>query len=262
MKSKPNAPQSKINVAHGTSKAIEYLAATKAHEYTRGPGKESFTSALIFALKALRKERERFTTIELLRKINQYKDLPKDQKPVLSDRQESTSTANPGRIMLHPLPRSGQPKLAKLEVFPPQDPNDRHILTLHFDFASRPSEEIVRTLGRQLNQVTEYNTLGVNRIKWGGMQSFARTAASGFIKSLQRRRSTQSPTEPRSRPAWATQENTPSLTREHSSGDLGLEQQLPLTDVSNTEALIEVNESLPQIRVDRDVPVMFARSSP
>lgn len=55
-----------------TLRLFEYLAATKKMASTKVPGDDSFTSALIHALEALVMEKAegRFTTVELLRKIN------------------------------------------------------------------------------------------------------------------------------------------------------------------------------------------------
>ena len=71
-------------------------------DLTPRPGKDSFTRALIYALKALVEKRQdgRFTTVELLNKIKEAPDFPKDQNPMLSDREKKGSA---GRIMLHPL---------------------------------------------------------------------------------------------------------------------------------------------------------------
>ena len=171
---------------------FEYLAATKEMGTTKIPGPTSFTSALIYALEALVKEKGRFTTVELLRKITKdAPHFPKDQKPVLSDRREDEL---PGRIMLHPL--KGDQEGSERTALTPDNGNDfdtfkRRIVTLHFDFANKPSPTDIECLGNQLNKTFERHALGVNGVRWGGMKQ---SAAARALRSLQagpkRRRAT------------------------------------------------------------------------
>ncbi|CAL8574966.1 hypothetical protein XPA_000912 [Xanthoria parietina] len=108
-----------IGLARGERRLFEYLAAVEGHDgTTKIPGPESFTTALIFALKELVKEKDegRFTTDELLRKIKtDAPNFPKDQTPAMSNRDNKHSSA--GRIMLHPTPtpqavRGGERRLS------------------------------------------------------------------------------------------------------------------------------------------------------
>ena len=182
----------------GRFKYFEYLAATKELSSTRVPGKDSFTSALIFALEALVKEKPggRFTTVELLNKIKlDAPDFPKDQNPVLSDREGDTSA---GRIMLHPLQKEEPNAQTSPKEPPSPDPAKRHSLTLHFDFEQKPPSAHIEKLGLELNSVFERNTFCVNGVRYGGMQSgggtlfaFAR-AVKSFKAGLERRRRTSS----------------------------------------------------------------------
>ena len=138
---------------------------------TPGPGDESFTSALIWALETLLEEKKegRFTTVELLNKIkSDAPHFPKDQDPILSDRKDSTSA---GRIMLHPLQRVDSAAHISPKEFAPLDLSKRQTITLHFDFSEKPSTATVEKLGLELNGVFERNTLGVNLVRWGAMQS-------------------------------------------------------------------------------------------
>lgn len=173
------------------SRLFEYLAATKEMGSTPVPGESSFTSALIFALEALVKEKDgRFTTDELLRKIqHEAPSFPKGQTPVLSDREEGNTSA--GRIMLHPLDRDGTSAQSPSKEGTNLDPTKRQILTLHFDYSERPSDTLIETLGFQLNNVFDRNTLGVTRVRLGSLRSsmFDR-AAKSFTASLVRRRRT------------------------------------------------------------------------
>ena len=155
---------------------------------TMRPGKDSFTRALIYSLKALVKKRPdgRFTTVELLNEIKDAPEFPKDQNPTLSNREKKGST---GRIMLHPLQgidpagALSRREAANLPSF------EGHTLTLHFDFSEKPSQDYLDRFGRELNDFHRLN-LGVNRVRWGGMRQamFARYARL-FRAQLKRNRS-------------------------------------------------------------------------
>ena len=108
--------------------------------------------------------------MELLKKIQtDAPHFPKNQKPVISGRDTTTSA---GRIMLHPLKKAAsscetQPKPDRCS-----DPAKRQVLTLRFYFDQKPSLERIEKLGSELNGVFEQNpALGVNCIRWGGLQS-------------------------------------------------------------------------------------------
>ena len=157
---------------------FEYLAATSSFE-TPGPGKTSFTSALIFALKKLAKNGGRFTSSDLLRSIT--RDAPhfsKNQEPVLSKPDGNHSEF----IVIEPLAKRGsgstspQPPFSTKQTdhLPPQD-----ILTLRVVFENRPTTDMIAALGDHMNHIIEKLSLNmenfrVNRIMYGGVQSFGR----------------------------------------------------------------------------------------
>ncbi|KAI9711845.1 MAG: hypothetical protein M1820_001990 [Bogoriella megaspora] len=84
-------------------KRFEALAACTADAITKIPGKSSFTSALIWALKDLRKRSDKqfFPTSDLRRAIVNSPDFPKDQYPDLAERVPSMS-----HIVIAPLNRN------------------------------------------------------------------------------------------------------------------------------------------------------------
>ena len=152
------------------------------------PGKDSFTRALIYALKALVEERPdgRFTTVELLNKIKVAPDFPKNQIPTLSDREKKGSA---GRIMLHPLQGTGPDGALSQKETTNLIPFIGRTLTLHFDFREKPSGDYVERFGRDLNDFFQLN-VGVNRVRWGGMrQAMAARYARYFQAQLKRNRS-------------------------------------------------------------------------
>lgn len=71
-----------------SNRIFEFLGATHAHDTTKAPGPESFTSALIWALQALSKEVDGFTTSQLFTKILAAPNFPLDdgQRPCLTER--------------------------------------------------------------------------------------------------------------------------------------------------------------------------------
>lgn len=71
------------NRAPFVSRAFEYLAATSADSTTKKPGKESFTSALIWALKESLKG---ISTQRLVSKVKEHEHFPEDQYPRLTER--------------------------------------------------------------------------------------------------------------------------------------------------------------------------------
>lgn len=156
---------------------------------TPAPGKDSFTEALIWALERLVQEKDRFTTVELLNKIKlKAPNFPKNQVPVLSDRKDDVQA---GRIMLHPLrkpQKDGSQAGLSSEAHTDLDPFKRQTVTLHFDFADQPSQGDIEMLGRQLNGVFERYTLGVNRVRWGGMEKSLAARAIGSFQAAGRKR--------------------------------------------------------------------------
>ena len=158
---------------------FEFLAACGPTGSTKPPGKDSFTSALIYALEKLVDERPdgRFTTIDLLQVIqHEAPYFPKDEQTVMiSDRQKNTLGGRiGGRIVLHPLQTEGPITPATPEE---GDPAKRHTVTLHLDFRDKPAKDNIKELGEELNKFFELHRLGLNRIRWGGMQCRQATVA-------------------------------------------------------------------------------------
>ncbi|KAL8784332.1 MAG: hypothetical protein Q9213_004041 [Squamulea squamosa] len=178
-----------LGLVRGENRLFEYLAAAKDQGLTGVPGPTSFTRALIFALKALIREKKggRFTTDELLRKIKtDAPDFPKDQTPVMSNRDNKKDSA--GRIMLHPLQLDKTVKKAT-DGDNPISGATGYVMTLHFQYGGKPSDDDLNKLGRDLNKIFERSTLEVHRVRWGGMRATMFTRATRrFKKRLRDRR--------------------------------------------------------------------------
>lgn len=169
-----------------TFRTFEYIAATQHDKTTRVPGKDSFTSALIWALKEL-KPKGRFTTVELLGKIKNAPYFPRDQEPVLRERE---STCTNGRIMLHPLGAdSPHSNAAEPEPTPLHDLVRRHTLTLHFELSEKMDTSTFDAFGNSINDVFARNTSIVAGIRWGGIRpsGFARAVEQFQIGGRERR---------------------------------------------------------------------------
>ena len=150
----------------GSQQSFEYLAATGADDTTASPGDTSFTSALIWALKELAKDRTcRFTTVHLLEMIQKAPNFPEDQKPVLSKRRETSANE---RIILHKVGSSVGSNLNGNGTVQRNTPH-HDVVTLKFVFNTRPTEQDIRNLGMDLNHVVRQHQLHVNRIMWGGI---------------------------------------------------------------------------------------------
>ena len=170
------------------------------------PGKDSFTRALIYALKALVEKRPdgRFTTVELLNKIKEAPHFPEKQNPTLSDREKKGSA---GRIILHPLPGTGSDGALSRRKAASLLPFMGRTLTLHFDFSEKPSGDYVERFGRELNEFFQLN-VGANRVRWGGMrQAMAARYAKYFQAQLKRNRTGSTRLQP------ATADDGPSSAR-------------------------------------------------
>ena len=182
---------SSMDVLLTSTSAFEYLAATAAGRDTNIPGPTSFTSALIFALEELVKDRTRFTSIDLVRKIRaDAPDFPKHQVPVLSDRKENSYV---GRIFLQPMPKTtGSQAIAQDDTAAKRNSVAKSRLTLHFDLDATPTTEQIEELGVNLNKVIAQYRLPVTQVRWGGWRpSIFHLAVEGF-KDARRRSSTKS----------------------------------------------------------------------
>lgn len=68
----------------------------------------------------------------------------------------------------------------------------RSELTLRFEFSDKPTAKDISLLGNELNSMFERNTLGINRVRWGGLrQPLLARATSVFQAMLERQRHTR-----------------------------------------------------------------------
>lgn len=162
-------------------RSSEFLGAC-AGGVTRSPGKESFTTALIWALEALAKQQTKFTIFELWRTIQEAPDFPRDQNPVLLNRCGNALQ----HIVLAPLTETKD--CSEVVQIEPDDTGRQGILTLNFVFQEPPSQYTITQIAHSLDRVKSDE---LHRIVWGGLNSWGggqRSAGvqSGVIKAAQR----------------------------------------------------------------------------
>ena len=128
----------------------------------------------------------RFSTIDLLQVIQgDAPHFPKDQEAMISDRLKNTPG---GRIVLHPLQGEGLINQATPEKVVP---SKLHTVTLHLDFSDKPTKDDIKHIGNEFNTVFERCRFGLNRIRWGGMQSRQATiarAARRFLATMRKQK--------------------------------------------------------------------------
>ncbi|KAL8942351.1 MAG: hypothetical protein Q9216_001733 [Gyalolechia sp. 2 TL-2023] len=178
--------------AFGT-RCFEYLGATSSGATTRCPGPASFTSGLIWALEALAKEHERFTTTLLANKIRQAPDFPKKQVPILQERNNNCSSLR--RIVIAPLLEGQEDtKAIPTAVGMTTPPQAWGFIYLSISLDKRPSTTEVAKLAKDVSLMMETTDLKVRNVKWGGLFRYSpmlRKAVRAFLrmKKVERRQS-------------------------------------------------------------------------
>lgn len=148
-------------------RSFEYLGACSSGNTTLSPGEGSFTTALIWALKALADAQSRFLVSELSSKIREAPNFPIDQVPVQFDR----GVRSLQRIMLAPLPEISDQADSTLEGSSAVGPQG--LLNLHMVFNVPPTKKEIRQFGEAMNRFMCQNGMPVDRIIWGGLTSWS-----------------------------------------------------------------------------------------
>lgn len=169
------------------TRSFEFLGACSSGNQTMSPGKESFTSALIWALEALLKDQRRFTVAQLSRQIRLAPDFPRDQVPVQLDRCSNAIE----RIVLAPLAETNGNTKALLNDSNDTIDNQGH-LTLNFVFDKSPSKSLIGDFAKALDSAMRRHQIPVKRIGWGGFQpprnKAFHAAAKMFQESVNRKK--------------------------------------------------------------------------
>lgn len=169
------------------TRSFEYLAASTS-SYTRSPGEESFTRALIWALEKLALQSSRaasqaspmFTTSKLAKMICDAPKFPQDQKPSLTTRDVDAWQ----HIILAPLPRDGVSTPAP-SVHEDEDKDedenedDKPIpqsLSLTFHFKAKPDEMELKGLADYLKKFMKLHDTSLHKVQWGGIWGAGRVS--------------------------------------------------------------------------------------
>ena len=147
-------------------RSFEFLGACSSGNTTLSPGDGSFTTALIWALKALAEEQSKFLITELYDKIRDAPNFPKDQVPVQIDRGSHSLQ----RIMLAPLPETSDQADSTLRASSGRGPQG--LLNLNLIFDEVPSKEYISQFAEALNRFMWQTGMPVNKIIWGGLTSW------------------------------------------------------------------------------------------
>lgn len=183
-------------------RAYEYLAATSAMSTTPRPGPRSFTTAMIWAMKALVEAGEIFTTQKLIHTIiNDAPDFPGDQFPRLSD----GVTSCPRKITLAPLNIDSKPQSPSIETQEEEDGGTTD-LNLRFVFNTPTiNKTIVSQLAREISNCLNSDELKGSMVVWEGLNSrplnhneshfLLPYYANRWRKQVHKRKNGQSPTK-------------------------------------------------------------------
>lgn len=202
---------------------FQCIAACGPKERTRKPGSESFTSALIWALKELRHSSHKpFTTNALLEKIKTYPELPRGQKPCLRKRDEN----NDGIIWIAPqtLDKNEEPITGSEH----RNPTHEYI-DLRFHFYRRVKVEDGKIVAQCLSKlIHDGSGFDAKHIMVLDKSSVHSKAVQGFITSgLERKRKRS--TAPISSPTLPQESSALMQNIKSADGNRGM---LPFDDVS------------------------------
>lgn len=162
------------NTREFSNHIFEFFGATQANGITRAPGADSFTSALIWALRALSKDADGFTTSQLYAKILKAPDFPLDsgQRPCLTERGYHSLR----RLRIAAVPDT-KTELDATPIRATEEPVEiEYFLNLSFLFTKCPTPDDVSHLCNCLREVIQLDSkkFPAQQIIWQGL--FAKDA--------------------------------------------------------------------------------------
>jgi hypothetical protein len=142
-----------------SSAIFQFLGACSAEQRTAGPGENSFTAALIWALKEL-KDGPPFTTDQLRQKIVKCPEFPRDKIPALGNPIE------PSRLDLVMIcPMNNQPDQMSMESLKKNAKVQFESIDLRFHYSQKISEELlIHTAEKLTDLITAEQNLFVDSI--------------------------------------------------------------------------------------------------
>lgn len=153
-----------------SERIIEFIASCMPDDVARGPGDDSFTSALISALHSLSKQRlEGFTVGELMQHIEEsehFRDFNQIPKAGFRGTHQASQ-----RLRLKPLvqpsakppPTVQQPSEGGGEVVT----QCQHVLRLNLELSELPSDDHVVELAEDMAQLMRSSSAPIVNISWG-----------------------------------------------------------------------------------------------
>jgi Caspase domain len=148
-------------------RAFEFLGATSAEDTTPGPGPNSFTAGLIWALEKLANQ-SGFTPSELLQEITQAPEFPRDQYPVHHDRDKPSLR----KIVISPLLQDGSRQketAAKTSTAPAER---LEFLDLRVMLSHHPTKDDISSMAHALKEMLRTQSMSVARhIAWGKLSA-------------------------------------------------------------------------------------------
>lgn len=168
------------------------MIATGSEDTTDIPGPSSFTRALIYSLKELARAKRPFTSADLASEIQKAPGFPRTQEPILSSLEDRIPK---GLISFYPM---GTGKNDNWQSIPDENQASpispilgcaKRVLTLHFYISDMPSLESIEELGDLFNRGSALEKMGVQNIRWGGLEPHAfYKSVKAFKDGLHRRR--------------------------------------------------------------------------
>jgi hypothetical protein len=156
-----------------SNRIFEFLGAAGPDETTPLPGPDSFTSALIFALDEFAKDKDSFTSSELLDKICNAPNFNRaGQLPCLSERAMHSSR----RLILEPLTEAAEnSRMSDRNRRDEEDDSSKYCLNLQFLLPKIPSDDEYKNMCDGLINLIRNRDFLAQQILWRGLHSRADT---------------------------------------------------------------------------------------
>ena len=172
-------------------KIFEYIGSTQYNKKARGPGTDSFTSALIWSLKELATKPGGFTTSTLLQKIENAPVFKHTgQNPVCSERGKKPSLF---KLKIEPLPAQTATPSPEPPDVDTVDELNLLSLKLEFIFGRLPTQAHVKHLTQALSDMAKYKHVPLKKVLWDGLDKYQKpdfpVATAKLMKYKLRRRS-------------------------------------------------------------------------
>jgi hypothetical protein len=147
-----------------SARNFEFLAASVG--LTQGPGKHSFTSALLHALGELSKDADGFTTQKLFSTVRRAPNFPEGQTPIWEERGSYSSR----KLLLAPLPDTSANTASAPRIDTGKDKiNAKFGLCLQLTFDSLPKANEMEKMCQGLKDMVQHKELNAKQINWRGM---------------------------------------------------------------------------------------------